>query len=156
MAHLLLMGAAGCQFGTRFVLSKECTAHEEFKKVLLKARARHAVATPQYDSKLPVVAVRAIKNRASEEFVKLQFKLIGELSENKISREDAQFMVENFWTGSLKRAVIDGDVEAGSLMAGQSVGLIDSILPMCEIIESLVSEAEAELRKIAGRLLTHN
>ncbi len=153
MAHLMLMGAAGCQLGTRFVMSEECTAHPNFKKAFLKARARHAASTPQYDSKLPVVAVRAIKNKGSEEFAKLQLELLTKLNNNQISREEAQFTVENFWTGSLRRAVIDGDIETGSLMAGQSVGLIDDILPMKTIIESLVAEAEAELKKIAGRLI---
>lgn len=152
LAHLMLMGAAGCQLGTRFVMSRECTAHENFKKAFLKARARHAVATPQYDSKLPVVAVRAIKNRGSEEFGRLQLKLLAELEAGTITREKAQFEVENFWTGSLRRAVVEGDVEFGSLMAGQSVGLIDDIKPMREIIQTLVDEAECELEKTAARL----
>jgi enoyl-[acyl-carrier protein] reductase II len=152
VAHLMLMGAAGCQLGTRFVMSEECTAHDNFKKAFLRARARHAVATPQYDSKLPVVAVRAIRNRGHEEFGKLQLKLLGELAEGSITREKAQFEVENFWTGSLRRAAVDGDVEYGSLMAGQSVGLIDDILPMREIIETLVADAESELERAAGRL----
>ncbi len=152
MAHLMLMGAAGCQLGTRFVMSRECTAHENFKNAFLKARARQASSTPQYDSKLPVVAVRAIKNKGSEEFGKLQLKLLKRLEEGAIGREEAQFEVENFWTGSLRRAVVEGDIEYGSLMAGQSVGLINDILPMKKIIETLVEEAETELEKIAGRL----
>ncbi|MBS3906592.1 MAG: nitronate monooxygenase, partial [Syntrophaceae bacterium] len=122
IAHLLLMGAAGCQLGTRFAMSEECTAHPNFKKALMRARARQAIATPQYDSKLPVVAVRAIKNKGTEDFGKLQLRLLGELEEGKISRGKAQYEVENFWMGALRRAVVEGDVEHGSLMAGQSVG----------------------------------
>lgn len=148
IAHLLLMGAAGCQLGTRFALSEECTAHPEFKKALMKARARQAVATPQYDSKLPVVAVRAVKNKGTEDFGRLQLRLLKELEEGKISREKAQFEVENFWMGALRRAVIEGDVEYGSLMAGQSVGLIRDVLPMEEIIRRLITEAEGELVRI--------
>jgi enoyl-[acyl-carrier protein] reductase II len=142
------MGAAGCQLGTRFAMSEECTAHRDFKKALMKARARQAIATPQYDSKLPVVAVRAIKNKGTEDFGRLQLRLLRELEEGKISREKAQYEVENFWMGALRRAVVEGDVEHGSLMAGQSVGLIREVLPMREIIGNLVREAEEELIRI--------
>jgi enoyl-[acyl-carrier protein] reductase II len=149
VAHLLLMGAAGCQLGTRFVMTEECTAHPRFKEAFKRARARQAVATPQYDSRLPVVAVRALKNKAHEEFGRLQLALIRKLEEGEISREKAQFEVESFWVGALRRAVVDGDVERGSLMAGQSVGLIDDILPMREVIENLVSDARTELDRVA-------
>jgi len=152
IAHLLLMGAAGCQLGTRFAMSEECTAHPNFKKALMKARARQAIATPQYDSKLPVVAVRAIKNKGTEDFGKLQLKLLRELEEGKISREHAQYEVENFWMGALRRAVVEGDVDHGSLMAGQSVGLIHEVLPMRDIIQKLVREAEEELIRMMARL----
>jgi enoyl-[acyl-carrier protein] reductase II len=148
IANLMLMGAAGCQLGTRFVMSEECTAHKNFKQAFLEARARQAVATPQYDSRLPVVAVRAIKNKGTEEFGRLQMRLIEELNSGRISREKAQFQVENFWMGGLCRAVIEGDVEHGSLMAGQSVGLIRDILPMKAIICGLIQEAEAEFDRI--------
>lgn len=152
IAHLMLMGAAGCQLGTRFAMSEECTAHPDFKKVLMKARARQAIATPQYDSKLPVVAVRAIKNKGTEDFGKLQLRLLRELEEGKIRREKAQYEVENFWMGALRRAVVEGDVEHGSLMAGQSVGLIHEVLPMRDIIGKLIREAEEELMRIKERL----
>jgi enoyl-[acyl-carrier protein] reductase II len=148
IAHLLLMGAAGCQLGTRFVMSAECTAHDNFKKAFLKARARQAIATPQYDSKLPVVAVRAIKNKGTDEFGKLQLRLLGELEAGRISREKAQFEVENFWMGALRRAVVEGDVDYGSLMAGQSVGLIHEIKSIKEIIDTLVLDAEEELSRV--------
>jgi enoyl-[acyl-carrier protein] reductase II len=149
VAHLLLMGAAGCQLGTRFVMTEECTAHPKFKEAFKGARSRQAVATPQYDSRLPVVAVRALKNKAHEEFGRLQLSLIRRLEEGDISREKAQFEVESFWVGALRRAVVDGDVEQGSLMAGQSVGLIDDILPMREVVQKLVSDARAELDRVA-------
>ena len=152
IAHLLLMGAAGCQLGTRFAMSQECTAHENFKTALLQARARQAMATPQYDSRLPVVAVRAIKNKGTEEFGRLQLDLIKELNAGRITREKAQFQVENFWMGGLRRAVLEGDIEYGSLMAGQSVGLIDEILPMNTIIRILIQEAEEEFVRIKGKM----
>ncbi|HNY13300.1 MAG TPA: 2-nitropropane dioxygenase, partial [Candidatus Wallbacteria bacterium] len=65
-----------------------------------------------------------------------------------MSREKAQHDVENFWVGSLRKAVVDGDIEYGSLMAGQSVGLIKDIKPMKEIIEDLAREAEDELIRV--------
>lgn len=148
IAHMLLMGASGCQLGTRFVMSDECTVHPKFKEVFLKAKARQAVSTPQYDSKLPVVAVRAIRNEGTEEFGRLQLKLLKMLDNGEITREKAQFEVEHFWIGALRKAAVDGDVEKGSLMAGQSVGLIDDIKPMKQILETLVSDAETELQRV--------
>lgn len=148
IAHLLLMGAAGCQLGTRFAVSAESTAHGDFKKALLRARARQAMATPQYDSRLPVVAVRAIRNSGMQEFGKLQLELLRELDSKEVTREEAQYRVESFWIGSLRRAVIEGDVVHGSLMAGQSVGLVDKIQTVDEIMNELVTDAEKELQRV--------
>ena len=148
MAHLLMMGASGIQMGTRFVMSEECTAHENFKKAFIKARARQAIATPQYDSKLPVVGVRALSNSGMENFGKLQLELLKKLQEGTISRENAQFEVENYWAGSLRTAVVDGNVDDGSLMAGQSVGLINDIKPIKQILLDMINDAEDELDKM--------
>jgi enoyl-[acyl-carrier protein] reductase II len=152
MAHLLMMGAAGIQMGTRFVMSEECAVHPDFKKAFRKAKARDAMATPQFDSRLPVIPVRALKNEGSAEFSKLQFDLLKKLENNEIDRINAQFEVERFWIGALKRAVVDGDVKFGSLMAGQSVGLADRILPLKGIFDEIIEEAEAELKRIQGIL----
>ena len=152
IAHLLLMGASGCQLGTRFVLSEECTAHPAFKQAFIKARARQAVSTPQYDSKLPIVAVRALKNKGMAEFGKLQLNLLRQLAAGRISKEEAQYEVEKYWVGSLRRAVVEGDVEYGSLMAGQSVGLADEIKPIREIIEELIGDAEDEINGVRSLL----
>ena len=149
IAHMLLMGASGVQLGTRFVMTEECTVHPKFKEAFARARARQAVATPQYDSRLPVVGVRAIKNQGHDEFGRLQLKLIKQIEAGEITREKAQFEVESFWVGALRRAAVEGDVEHGSLMAGQSVGLINDILPMKQLIENLTNDAEAELQRTA-------
>jgi enoyl-[acyl-carrier protein] reductase II len=151
VAHLLLMGAAGVQMGTRFVMSEECRAHPRFKEAFIKARAREAVETPTYDRRLPIVAVRAIRNAGLEEFNRLQLELIEELNAGRIRREEAQMRVEKFWVGGLRRAVQEGDVEHGSLMAGQSVGLVDRVQPMAEIFSEILHDAEMELAKIAGQ-----
>ncbi len=142
IAHLLLMGAAGAQMGTIFAMAEESPAHPAFKDRFRKARAREAFATPQYSSALPVVAVRALKNKGSEEFGRLQLELIRKLERGEIHRGQAQFEVEKYWVGALRRAVQEGDVEYGSLMAGQSVGLINESKPVKKIVQNLVAEAE--------------
>jgi enoyl-[acyl-carrier protein] reductase II len=148
MAHLLMMGAAGIQMGTRFVMSEECKAHFKFKAVFKKANARDAVATPQFDSRLPVIPVRALKNKGSIEFSKLQIDLMNKLENKLIDQQQAQYEVENFWVGALRDAVIDGNVQRGSLMAGQSVGLVDKIKPIQGIIDEMVDDAESELQRL--------
>ncbi len=148
MAHLLMMGAAGIQMGTRFVLSDECKAHPKFKESFQKAKARDAIATPQFDGRLPVIPVRALKNEGAIEFAKLQLELVYELENNLIDQQEAQYRVEKFWVGSLQDAVVNGNVRRGSLMAGQSVGLVDKIKPTKGIIEEIVNDAEAELQRL--------
>jgi enoyl-[acyl-carrier protein] reductase II len=150
MAHLLMMGAAGIQMGTRFVMAEECVAHPKFKEVFKRAKAKDAMATPSFDSRLPVIPVRALKNDGTIEFGKLQLELLNKLDNNLIDREQALHAVERFWVGALKNAVIDGDVTKGSLMAGQSVGLVDEIKPLKNIIGEMVDDAESELRRLKG------
>ena len=148
IAHLLLMGAAGVQMGTIFAMSEECRAHPAFKERFRRARSREAMATPEYDSSLPVVSVRAIKNRGTEDFGRLQLDLLRKIKAGEISRVEAQFQVEKYWVGALRRAVEEGDVDRGSLMAGQCVGLIDEVRPVRAIVEELVREAEETLAKL--------
>ena len=152
MAHLLMMGAAGIQMGTRFIMAEESVAHPKFKETFRKAKAKDAIATPQFDSRLSVIPVRALKNEGSIEFAKLQLELLNKLDNNLMDKLDAQFKVEEFWAGALRRAVIDGDTGKGSLMAGQSVGLVDKVQPLAEIIEEMVSQAEFELQRLKNIL----
>ena len=148
ITHLFLMGASGIQMGTIFAMSEESPAHPFFKERYKKARAREAFATPQYDSALPIVAVRAIKNKGTDAFGKLQLELLTKLKQNKITRIEAQYESEKFWIGALRKAVEQGDIHHGSLMAGQSVGLVDEIKPVKDIFTDLVFEAEKEFEKI--------
>ncbi|RLC06410.1 MAG: hypothetical protein DRH90_03355 [Deltaproteobacteria bacterium] len=148
MAHLLMMGAAGIQMGTRFVMSDECKAHPEFKETFRKAKAKDAVATPQFDSRLPVIPVRALKNKGTTQFGKLQLDIMERLNDGTIDPQQAQFDVENFWAGALREAAIEGKVHTGSLMAGQSVGLANKVMPVRDIIAELVQDAEKELQRI--------
>ncbi|MDC0358676.1 pyruvate formate lyase family protein, partial [Oligoflexia bacterium] len=99
-----------------------------------------------------VVAVRALKNAGTDEFGQLQIKLLKELDGGKLVREQAQEKVEEFWIGKLRSAVIDGDVKYGSLMAGQSVGLVKQITSVKEILNELVTDAENELQRVQKQL----
>ena len=146
MAHYLTLGAAGCQLGTRFVAAKECIAHDKFKQVFLKAKSRDAVVTAQFDPILPVIPVRAIVNEGTRDYNELQLKYLQEVKAKKIEVNEAQLKLEEFWLGSLRRAVIEGDVEKGSLMAGQSVGMVKSVQPTAEIMEELITSAENKLK----------
>ena len=117
-----------------------------------KARAREASATPQYDSSLPVVAVRALKNKGMEKFGELQLELLKKLDKKEISRIEAQYEVESYWIGALRNAVVDGNVEEGSLMAGQSVGLVSEVVSVKNIIKKLVKESNEAFNEVCSLL----
>jgi enoyl-[acyl-carrier protein] reductase II len=151
MGHLLLMGASGVQLGTFFVMTEECKAHPKFKQAFIRARARDAVSTPQIGSELKVVAVRALRNKGLDAFAELQVDLLQKRRKGEISYADAQYQVEDFWVGALRRAVLEGDVDFGSLMAGQSVGLVDKVVPLKQALDLLISDAEKTLKKIIKR-----
>ena len=145
IAALLDMGAAGVQLGTRFVCATESIAHPAFKKAFLRANARDAIASVQIDPRLPVIPVRALKNAGTEAFTAKQREVAQMLDEGKVDMAAAQLEIEHYWAGALRRAVIDGDVENGSLMAGQSVGMVTSEQPAAEIIAELMEQARTEL-----------
>ena len=145
IAACLEMGAAGAQLGTRFVVAEECIAHEKFKKAFISAKARDAVASVQYDAKFPVIPVRALKNLGTEEFMETQRKVVTAFKAGELDQYAGQMQIEQYWGGALRRAVIDGDVENGSLMAGQSVGMVKKVEPMVDIINELVDQARRYL-----------
>ncbi len=145
VASYLEMGAAGVQLGTRFVCAHESIAHPNFKAAFLRANARDAVASVQIDPRLPVIPVRALKNKGTEEFTKKQVEVAAMLDRGEIDMDSAQLEIEKYWAGALRRAVIDGDVEFGSVMAGQSVGMVHVERPVVDIIAKLVDEANTAL-----------
>ena len=147
MASYLEMGAVGVQLGTRFVCAHESIAHPNFKAAFLRANARDAVASVQIDPRLPVIPVRALKNKGTEEFTRKQIEVASRLDAGEIDMEEAQLEIEKYWAGALRRAVIDGDVEYGSVMAGQSVGMVHVERPVADIIAKLVDEANAALAR---------
>ncbi len=148
IAAYLEMGACGVQLGTRFACASESIAHPDFKKAFFRANARDAISSVQVDPRLPVIPVRALKNKGTEEFTAKQVEVARLLDEGGIDMGEAQLLIEHFWAGALRRAVVDGDVEAGSLMAGQSVGMVTREEPVAEIIATLLDECETAL---AGR-----
>ncbi|WP_249548592.1 NAD(P)H-dependent flavin oxidoreductase [Anaplasma phagocytophilum] len=141
----LKMGACGCQIGTLFVCASESRAHKNFKEAFIRSSSRDAVPTVQLSAEFPVLPVRAITNSASKRFADLQREVIEMYNSGEISKEEGQLRIEKFWAGSLRKAVVDGDVEDGSLMAGQSVGLINEIRSVKQIVSDLVVEAESYL-----------
>jgi enoyl-[acyl-carrier protein] reductase II len=145
IAAYLEMGAVGVQLGTRFVCATECIAHENFKKAFIRGSARDAIPSVQIDPRLPVIPVRALKNREMERFAAKQREVADLLDKGEIEMAEAQLQIEHYWAGALRRAVIDGDVETGSVMAGQSVGMVSREEPVAEIIRELVDEAAAAL-----------
>ena len=150
IAGYLDMGAAGVQLGTRFVCATESIAHPNFKKAFLRANARDAVASVQIDPRLPVIPVRALKNAGGDLFTAKQREVAQSLDEGSVAMAEAQLQIEHYWAGALRRAVVDGDVEHGSLMAGQSVGMVSREEPVAEIIATLVTEASAAFEKRAA------
>jgi len=145
----LEMGAAGCQLGTRFVCAAESIAHPRFKQAFIRAAARDAITSVQVDPRFPVIPVRAIANKATERFIEMQRKTIAEVDRGELGMKEAQLKIEHFWAGALRRAVIDGDVESGSLMAGQSVGMVTREQTTQEIVDELVSQAVDALARRA-------
>lgn len=145
IAAYLEMGASGVQLGTRFACASESIAHPDFKKAFFRANARDAVASVQVDPRLPVIPVRALKNKGTEEFTAKQREVALLLDQGKVDMAEAQLQIEHYWAGALRRAVIEGDVENGSLMAGQSVGMVTAQEPVAAIMGQLLSESEAAL-----------
>ena len=147
IAAYLEMGACGVQLGTRFACASESIAHPAFKAAFFRANARDAVASVQVDPRLPVIPVRALKNKGTEEFTAKQVEVAKKLDAGEVDMAEAQLQIEHYWAGALRRAVIEGDVENGSLMAGQSVGMVTKEEPVAEIIAGLMTECEAALAK---------
>ena len=151
IAAYLEMGAAGVQLGTRFACASESIAHPAFKKAFFRASAREAVTSVQVDPRLPVIPVRALKNKGTEEFTAKQIEIAKRLDAGEVDMAEAQLQIEQFWAGALRRAVVDGDIEAGSLMAGQSVGMVTAEEPAAAILAKLMAECEAALERSRAR-----
>ena len=130
IAAALLMGAAGVQIGTRFLIAEECPVHENMKQKLIEAVDTDTIVTGQTIKS----AVRGVKNKFSTEYQALEFS-------GKADKETLLKMA----TGTNKLAAVDGDVENGMVQAGQSLTPLKQIEPMAVIMENLMAEARATL-----------
>jgi enoyl-[acyl-carrier protein] reductase II len=136
LAAALALGAAGIQMGTRFICTTECQAHENYKQKIVRAHDRATMITGASFGH-PVRSIRGPFVRKFEE-----------LERNGCSEEE---FIE-YGAGTLRAAIVDGDVEQGSVMAGQSAGLIDDVVPVAELMARIVAEAERVIRRNAGML----
>lgn len=117
----IALGACGVQVGTCLLASEECPIHENYKNAILKAKGTDAMVT----GRIGGTPVRILKNRMAREYVKKE--------KEGASVEE----LEQYTLGSLRRAVFDGDIETGSLMAGQTCGQVTSIRPLSQIFASI-------------------
>ena len=134
LAAALLMGAAGVQIGTRFLVAEECPVHDNMKQKLIEAIDTDTIVTGSSIGG----SVRGIRNKFSEEFVALELS-------GKATKEELLAKA----TGTNKLAAVDGDVENGMMQAGQSLTMLKKVEPMKDIIESIMSEARDTLAKAA-------
>src|ERR1700712_3745812 len=141
----LEMGASGAQLGTRFAATTDSIAHANFKKAFLRANARDALPSIQLDERFPVIPVRGLVNEGTKRFLTHQGETLARFQSGELTKEAAQLEIEHFWAGALRRAVIDGDDDTGSALAGQSVGMVTSEQSVAEVIAELVDQAVTAL-----------
>lgn len=131
-AAAMMLGACGVQIGTCLLASEECPVHANYKEAILKAKDSDTIVT----GRIGGTPVRILKNKMAREYVKRE-------------KEGADKMeLEKFTLGSLRRAVAEGDVETGSLMAGQVAGMMKEIRPAAEIIRDLAEGGMARIREM--------
>ena len=136
LAAAFALGACGAQMGTCLLASSECPIHPAYKEAVLKAKDNDTVVT----GRIAGTPVRIIKNAMAREYVK----------QEKAGADKLE--LEKYTLGSLKKAVFDGDVKMGSLMAGQVVGQIHDIKSIEEIFEELYAGYENTVRKLGQEL----
>jgi enoyl-[acyl-carrier protein] reductase II len=129
----------------RFAAAAESIAHPNFKRAFIRANARDALPSIQLDERFPVIPVRGLVNQGTKRFLAHQAQTRDRFNAGDLTKEAAQLEIEHFWAGALRRAVIDGDIEHGSVMAGQSVGMVTAEQPTATIIAELVNQATAAL-----------
>lgn len=134
IAAALALGAQGVQIGTRFVCAQECVAHPKYKEAIIKAKDRDAVVSGRSTGH----PVRCLKNRFWREFVSME----------KAGADPAE--LEKLGTGKYHAAAILGDVDNGSVLAGESAGMVSRIQPVGEIIEEIFAEAEKRISMLGA------
>ncbi len=130
------LGASGVQVGTCLLASEECPVHENYKNAIVKAKDTDTTVT----GRIGGTPVRIIKNRMAKEYIKRE--------KEGASMEE----LETYTLGSLRKAVLEGDTQSGSLMAGQVAGMVKEIKPVKAIIEDLFHDCEIEKEKLMNFL----
>ena len=130
VASSLILGASAVQVGTHFVVTKESVVHENYKKCIIKAKDIDSKVTGRSTGH----PIRVLRNQMTKEYLRLE-------------KEGASFEeLEKLTLGALRKAVVEGDVVNGSLMAGLSAGLVKEEFSCRELVQKLMSEAEACLK----------
>ena len=131
VAAAFMLGAKGVQLGTRFVVTEEAVVHENYKERILKAKDIDTRVT----GKSAGHPVRALRNEMTKKYLSLE--------NSGATAEELELLT----LGGLRKAVVEGDVKNGSVMAGQIAGLIKEKMTCKEVIEKLVQEAEGRFRE---------
>jgi len=134
MAAAFALGAKAVQMGTRFVLSEECIAHENYKNAVLKAKDRATVMTGLTTGH----PVRIIDNALAHKYKSLEF--------SGGSKEE----LEALGAGTLRLAAIDGNIKEGSVMIGQISGMLTDVKTCENIIKDIMTEAETVIKNLHG------
>ena len=132
LAAAYALGASGVQLGTCLLVSKECPIHENYKNAIINARDNDSVVT----GRIAGTPVRILKNEMSKEYIRLE-------KEGKDKME-----LEHFTLGALRKAVFDGDVTNGSLMAGQVAGGLTEIRSISDIFKSMDEECREVIKTL--------
>ena len=132
IAAAFMLGAKAVQMGTRFIATQEAQVHESYKNQVLRAKDIDTRVTGRSTGH----PVRALRNEMTKRYLELE-------------QEGASFEeLEQLTLGGLRRAVVEGDVRMGSMMAGQCAGLVREILPCSELVPQLMQEAKACMKGI--------
>ena len=132
LAAALALGACGVQVGTCLLVSEECPIHPNYKAALLKAKDSDTIVT----GRIGGTPVRVLKNRMAREYVR----------QEKAGADKME--LEKYTLGSLRRAVFEGDVDTGSLMAGQVCGMLHEIRPVAQILDELWTGTQQRIKAL--------
>ncbi|MER2146577.1 MAG: enoyl-[acyl-carrier-protein] reductase FabK [Aerococcus urinaeequi] len=142
MAAALMLGAVGIQVGTRFVVADESNAHDNFKERIIKAKDIDTVLTGESTGH----PVRVLRNKLTKEYLKVE--------KEEASKANPDWdRLEALGSGALRRAVVEGNLDTGSFMAGQIAGLVDKRESVSEIIQSYMTECKETIAARASEWL---
>ncbi len=133
----LMLGAVGVQMGTRFICAAECTVHPLVKETVIKTKDRDTSITGATAGH----PVRALRNKLTRKYEEME-------------KSGAPFEeIEKLGVGSLRRAMVEGDVENGTIMAGQVCAMVKKVQPARNIIADIISSADEAIRRLEGQFV---